>query len=338
MKAATETCMAFLNAEMNGNVVPNTWYDHIKFPEKLKGGEERKSQNKTDLIAIHILAEIVYWYRPTEVRDEKTGRTVGYSRKFSSDKLQISYNQISEKFGISREQVRRAVDNLKRLGAITTELRSIIVCGRSVPNIMFVEPVPEIIQKFNKAPSVLEHSLPVSKHSHNVTENIHPVNKQDTYTKTTNETSTKTTNSLKDLSSKQDLSSFKDQKEKQDQKNIYTGLTNSVIEYLNKKTNQKYRPTTGKTKKLVGARASEGFVLEDFKSVIDKKSNEWMGTEFEKYLRPETLFGTKFEGYLNQNINGENQNGNQQTKNKDWGRWEMPADYGEDKPGLQDNF
>ena len=43
----------------------------------------------------------------------------------------------------------------------------------------------------------------------------------------------------------------------------------------------------------------EGFTIEDFKTVIDKKAAEWQGTDFEQYLWPTTLFGTKFEGYLN---------------------------------------
>ena len=50
------------------------------------------------------------------------------------------------------------------------------------------------------------------------------------------------------------------------------------------------------------ARLNEGYSLDDFKQVIEKKVNEWKGTEMEKYLRPETLFGTKFENYLNQKI------------------------------------
>ena len=45
--------------------------------------------------------------------------------------------------------------------------------------------------------------------------------------------------------------------------------------------------------------AWKGFVIDDFKKVIDNMAAEWMGTEWEKYLRPETLFGTKFESYLN---------------------------------------
>jgi uncharacterized phage protein (TIGR02220 family) len=76
---------------------------------------------------------------------------------------------------------------------------------------------------------------------------------------------------------------------------IYT----SVIEYLNKKANTNYKATTKKTQSLIHARLAEGFTEDDFKKVIDNKCAEWIGTEWQKYLRPETLFGTKFEGYLN---------------------------------------
>lgn len=72
-----------------------------------------------------------------------------------------------------------------------------------------------------------------------------------------------------------------------------------VIEYLNLKAQTRYRASTPKTKQLIRARLSEGFVLDDFKIVIDNKCADWKGTEWEKFLRPETLFGTKFEGYLN---------------------------------------
>lgn len=72
-----------------------------------------------------------------------------------------------------------------------------------------------------------------------------------------------------------------------------------VIEYLNLKAQTRYRASTPKTKQLIRARLSEGFILDDFKIVIDNKCADWKGTEWEKFLRPETLFGTKFEGYLN---------------------------------------
>ncbi len=76
-----------------------------------------------------------------------------------------------------------------------------------------------------------------------------------------------------------------------------------ICEYLNKLTNSNYRYSTKKTKDLIKARFNEGFTLEDFKIVIEKKTRDWLNDkEFKKYLRPETLFGTKFEGYLNQPV------------------------------------
>lgn len=73
-----------------------------------------------------------------------------------------------------------------------------------------------------------------------------------------------------------------------------------IIGHLNKRIGTRYRSTTGKTKALIKSRLNEGFTVDDFIKVIDIKTAEWMGTEWEKFLRPETLFGTKFEGYLNQ--------------------------------------
>ena len=76
-----------------------------------------------------------------------------------------------------------------------------------------------------------------------------------------------------------------------------------IIEYLNAKAETNYKPTTAKTVECINARLKEGFTFEDFKTVIDKKTAEWKGGEFEQYLRPTTLFGTKFEGYLNAKVN-----------------------------------
>ena len=85
-------------------------------------------------------------------------------------------------------------------------------------------------------------------------------------------------------------------KKKENNNNIYS----LVIDYLNKKANTNYRPTTKNTQSFINARVKEGYAVEDFKKVIDSKSREWLGTDFEKYLRPATLFGTKFENYLNE--------------------------------------
>lgn len=75
-----------------------------------------------------------------------------------------------------------------------------------------------------------------------------------------------------------------------------------VIDYLNQQTGKNYKSTTKKNQTVIRARSDEGFSLDDFKRVIDNKVAEWKGTNMEKYLRPETLFGTKFEGYLNQEL------------------------------------
>jgi uncharacterized phage protein (TIGR02220 family) len=75
-----------------------------------------------------------------------------------------------------------------------------------------------------------------------------------------------------------------------------------IVDYLNSKTSKNYRASTRKTKSLINARMNEGFTVDDFKKVIDNKTAEWLDTKMEQYLRPETLFGTKFESYLNQNV------------------------------------
>lgn len=88
----------------------------------------------------------------------------------------------------------------------------------------------------------------------------------------------------------------KDNINREYKKNIYS----RVIEKLNSTANTKYRASTKKTQTLIDARLNDGFTVEDFEKVINVKASEWLGTEWEKFLRPETLFGNKFEGYLNQ--------------------------------------
>ena len=77
-------------------------------------------------------------------------------------------------------------------------------------------------------------------------------------------------------------------------------VAEDIVTFLNSTVGSNYKSTTGKTRKLIAARLAEGFTVDDFKTVITKKAEEWTGTDMAQYLRPETLFGTKFEGYLNQ--------------------------------------
>ena len=79
----------------------------------------------------------------------------------------------------------------------------------------------------------------------------------------------------------------------------------SVVDYLNERAKTKFRHTSRKTQQLIKARFNEGFDMDDFKKVIDVKTKQWINdNNMRKYLRPETLFGTKFEAYLNESIQG----------------------------------
>lgn len=76
--------------------------------------------------------------------------------------------------------------------------------------------------------------------------------------------------------------------------------TEEVIDHLNQRAGTHYKATTANTRKLVKARLKEGFTVDEFKLVIDKKCAEWLNNrDMVQYLRPETLFGNKFESYLN---------------------------------------
>lgn len=92
-----------------------------------------------------------------------------------------------------------------------------------------------------------------------------------------------------------------------------------IVTYLNNVASKNYRPSTSKTKKIIKERWGEGFRLEDFKRVIDIKTKEWINDEkMDKFLRPDTLFGTKFEGYLNQKevANARNNRSSSETTSK----------------------
>ena len=95
-----------------------------------------------------------------------------------------------------------------------------------------------------------------------------------------------------------------------------------VVNHLNEKAGTKYKYNSKNTTKHIQARIREGYTLEDFKIVIDKKCSEWLNTDMEKYLCPETLFGSKFEKYLNQKIIHKNIGipaSTQETKKIKWG-------------------
>lgn len=75
-----------------------------------------------------------------------------------------------------------------------------------------------------------------------------------------------------------------------------------IVDYLNQKTNANYKSTAKPTQRLIKARWHEGYRIDDFKKVVDNKAFEWQGdAKMWKYMRPTTLFGSKFDDYLNAN-------------------------------------
>ena len=75
-----------------------------------------------------------------------------------------------------------------------------------------------------------------------------------------------------------------------------------VITYLNQVTKKNFNKNTASHHKYIKARLKEGYELKDFKHVVNVMAATWMGTDYERYLQPQTLFGNKFDSYLNRSI------------------------------------
>ena len=90
------------------------------------------------------------------------------------------------------------------------------------------------------------------------------------------------------------------EEDKRKKKSVTLEQIKEIVDYLNQVCGTRYKYNNKQTQSYINARFSEGYTMEDFKNVIDKKAKEWKGTQFEQFLKPGTLFCTKFEGYVNQ--------------------------------------
>jgi uncharacterized phage protein (TIGR02220 family) len=84
--------------------------------------------------------------------------------------------------------------------------------------------------------------------------------------------------------------------------NNIKSICQEVITYLNQVTNKNFNKNTASHHKYIKARLKEGYKLKDFKHVVNVMAATWMGTDYERYLQPQTLFGNKFDSYLNRSI------------------------------------
>lgn len=122
--------------QITGNVIPVAWFKTI-----------RKATGKPNLNAIIILADIVYWYRPVEVRDEMTGQLIGLRKRFRADLLQRNYQQMSEQFGITKRDTTNAIIELEKLGVVRRVFRTIEKEGHLVSNVLFLDLNVDVLEK-----------------------------------------------------------------------------------------------------------------------------------------------------------------------------------------------
>lgn len=127
--------MASLN--LDGNIIPHSWYEAITF-----------DNGKPHLPAIIILSDIVYWYKPEPVKDETTGKFLGYRKKIKEDLLQRSYKSFENQFGFSKKQIKTALVKLEELGLIRRIFRNVeLDNGSRLANVMYIQIFPKKIKE-----------------------------------------------------------------------------------------------------------------------------------------------------------------------------------------------
>ena len=221
-----------------------------------------------DLTTAILLNQIVFY-------SDKSKRTDGFFYK--------TYKEWEEEICLTERQVRYSTKKLVNDGLVETALKK----ANGAPTVHYkldynklVESILTLCQN-QTLQSVGIHS---DKTSQSLTENT---------TKNTTEITT-----LKD-------NMPSDQKERSKDCIPYE----DIVFYLNEQAGKSFKHKTAKTRSLIKARFKDGFIIDDFKRVIDIKTAQWLkDSHMNPYLRPETLFGTKFEGYLNEKIKGVDSN------------------------------
>ncbi len=121
---------------LTGNIVPSRWFKTIIF-----------DNGKPDLSSILILADLCYWHRPTEIRDERSGAVIGYKKKFAEDLLRKSYSDLQTQFGLSDRQLRDCFSRLEKRGVIRRIFRTLDSSAGRLNNIMYIELFPSVVKE-----------------------------------------------------------------------------------------------------------------------------------------------------------------------------------------------
>ena len=174
-----------------------------------------------------------------------------------------SYKEWEEETGLTKRQVSYSIGKIKDLGLVETKLKK----ANGSPTIHYKLDYDKLLDSIvTKCHYRLEQNVTIDsdKMSQSLTEN-------------TTENTTENNISTSKIP-------YKD-----------------IIDYLNEKADKRFKHTTANNQKFIRSRWNEGNTLDDFKRVIDIKVSQWKNDkDMNQYLRPQTLFGTKFESYLNE--------------------------------------
>ncbi|MDO8159655.1 replication protein [Bacillus toyonensis] len=217
-----------------------------------------------DITTAILLNQIVFY-------SDKSKRTDGFFYK--------TYKEWEEEICLTERQVRYSTKKLVNEGLVETALKK----ANGAPTVHYK-------LDYNK---LVESILTICQNPTLQSVGIHSDKTSESLTEITTETTTKITTLKDNMSS--------DQKERSKDCIPYE----DIVSYLNQKVGKSFKHKTAKTRSLIKARFKDGFTIDDFKRVIDIKAAQWLNdSHMSQYLRPETLFGTKFESYLNEKIKG----------------------------------
>ncbi|QLE46464.1 hypothetical protein FD723_40340 (plasmid) [Nostoc sp. C052] len=161
---------AIAQINFQGNLIPKSWFSHVKYTNTR--GEY------CDYLAVNILSEVVYWYRPKVIKGAR-GKVLGVCKRFSGDKLRRSYESFATQFNATIKQVKSSIRLLKSLKLIESELRTIEIDGRKIPNILYVSCNPSKIAEITKYRTQKgSSSHPAETSNISETEHTHSPNRQ----------------------------------------------------------------------------------------------------------------------------------------------------------------
>jgi|ERR1051325_218697 hypothetical protein len=142
MSNLTPEVQAIGQIHLEGNVIPHSWYQYIRF-----------ENGKVDTISIMLLSEIVYWYRPTVIRDELTGNVIEVRKKFKADALQKNKKALADQFGLTERQVKDSLCRLEKLGLIVRDYRTVFIGDIKMANVLFIKINPDKIRQISEIQS-----------------------------------------------------------------------------------------------------------------------------------------------------------------------------------------